>query len=62
MTNPRLVIPVFAQHYSKQPDGSWVPREYRGLDATIPLPAIECELHLGRLHQYATNEPETGLE
>jgi Uma2 family endonuclease len=42
---------IFAEHYSKQSDGSWVLREYRGQDARIPFPEIECELHLGSVYQ-----------
>ena len=48
---------IFAGHYSKQPDSSWVLREYRGADARIPLPEIECELHLGSIYDGVMDEP-----
>ena len=41
---------VYAEHYSRQPDGSWLLREYRGEDAHIPLPALTCELPLGAIY------------
>ena len=47
---------IFAEHYAKQPDGSWVLRKYRGGDARIPLHAIECELHLGSVYDGVMDE------
>lgn len=41
---------VYAEHYSRQPDGSWLLREYRSEDARIPLPALTCELQLGPIY------------
>ena len=42
---------VYAEHYSRQPDGSWLLREYRGEDAHIPLVALACELALGPIYR-----------
>ena len=41
---------VYAEHHSRQPDGSWLLREYRGEDAHIPLIALRCELPLGTIY------------
>ena len=49
---------IFAEHFSKSPDGSWVLREYRGEDATIAIPSIQCELHLGSIYEDVMDEPE----
>ena len=48
---------IFAVHYSKCPDGSWLMRECRGEDARIPLPEIDCELHLGSVYDGAMSDP-----
>ena len=49
---------VFVEHWSRQSDGTWNPREYRGVDASIPLPNIGCELHLRKLYQGVMDEPD----
>ena len=41
---------IHAEHYSRSHDGSWVLREYRGDDARIPLPSVQCEIHLGSIY------------
>ena len=48
---------IFIEHFSKNSDGSWILREYRGKDARIPLPEIECELHLGSVYEDVMDEP-----
>lgn len=40
----------WAQVIERQPDDSWVIRTYLGIDAVIPLPAIEAELPLAKLY------------
>ena len=42
---------IFVEHFSKNADGSWTLREYRGAGAKIPLPNVESELDLGRAYQ-----------
>ena len=46
---------IFAEHYSK--DDGWARHDYRGEDARIPLPSIDCELHLGSIYDGVMNEP-----
>ena len=48
---------IQAEHFSKQPDGLWLPTEHLGADARIPLPNIECELHLGSIYDGVMDEP-----
>ena len=48
---------IFVEHYSKRLDGSWQMEEYRGEDARIPLPAIECDLHLGSIYHRVMKQP-----
>jgi len=48
---------IFAEHYAKHVDSSWILREYRGPDASIPLPEIECELQLGNVYDRVMDEP-----
>jgi len=38
------------EHFSRGADGRWVLTDARGLDATIKLPAIGCELPLSRIY------------
>jgi len=44
-------------HYARQADGSWVLRSHQGEDARVPLPSIECELHLGAVFAGVMDEP-----
>ena len=44
---------VFAEHHTRNPDDSWTLREYRGHDALIPLPNINCGLRLGNIYDDA---------
>jgi Uma2 family endonuclease len=41
---------IHVEHYSRQPDDSWVLREYRGDAAIVPLPSLQCELGLGSIY------------
>jgi Uma2 family endonuclease len=47
---------IYIEHWSRQPDSSWLLREYKGEDARVPLPGIECELHLGSIYD-GVDEP-----
>ena len=49
---------IFVEHHSKSSDGTWARRDYRGGDARIPLPEIECELHLGSIYDGVMDEPD----
>lgn len=42
----------FVEHHSKQDDGSWVLREYSGVDAVVAIPRLEMQISLRDL--YAT--------
>jgi Uma2 family endonuclease len=39
-----------AEIFERQPDGSWLLREARGLDATLAIPAIDVELPLAEIY------------
>ena len=41
---------VHVEHYTRQPDNSWVLREYHGESAIVSLPGIQCELPLGSIY------------
>lgn len=38
------------EHLARQPDGSWVLRDYQKLDDIIALPSIQCTLSLSRVY------------
>ena len=40
---------VFVELHERQ-EGGWRRREYSGLDAVIPLPALGCELPLAEIY------------
>ena len=44
--------------YSRQPDGSWNYRAYRGLKATLVLKSIKCKLPLQQVYERAPFPPE----
>ena len=48
---------IFAEHFTKNSDGSWTLNEYGGADAIIPLPNIECEFHLDSVYDGVMDEP-----
>ena len=41
---------VQVDHFVRQPDGSWVFREYRGEESTISLNSVNCAIRLGDAH------------
>jgi len=45
------------EHYTRQADGSWLLREYDGLDARVTLASAGCELALAEI--YENLEPPT---
>ena len=47
---------VFAEHHTKNPDGSWTLREYRGEEAMIPLQGIDRTLVLGSVYEAVMDE------
>ena len=49
---------IFAEHYTRNVDGSWTLREYRGEEAAIPLLNIECLLRLGNVYEGVMEEPD----
>jgi Uma2 family endonuclease len=42
---------IRAEHYVRQPDGSWLLRELSGHEAEIGLDSISCRLQLGTLYE-----------
>jgi Uma2 family endonuclease len=38
------------QVFEKQPNGKWEYSHYQGLDATVPLPTIDCQLRLADVY------------
>jgi Uma2 family endonuclease len=42
---------VKASHHVRQPDGSWLLRDFSGSDAIIDLRSIGCKLNLGELYK-----------
>jgi len=43
---------IRAEHYVRQPDGSWLFREFNGPDAVVELKSIGCRLELGSLYEH----------
>jgi Uma2 family endonuclease len=42
-----------AEHHVRQPDGSWLFREFNGPEAVVELKSIGCQLRLGTLYRKA---------
>jgi hypothetical protein len=42
---------IRAEHYARQPDGSWIFREFSGADAVVELKSIGCRLMLGPVYE-----------
>lgn len=38
-------------HQSRQPDGSWLLREFRGFETAISLPALDLEIPLAAIYK-----------
>jgi Uma2 family endonuclease len=38
------------EHFTRQPDDSWLLKSYEGLDAILPIPSIGCELPLADIY------------
>ena len=41
---------VFVEHFTLQPDGSWILRDHKGIDAVVDIPNIQCTLNLKELY------------
>jgi Uma2 family endonuclease len=52
---------IRAEHHQRQPDGSWIFREFTSPDRQIELASIECRLGLGALYERVVFG-ETGLD
>jgi Uma2 family endonuclease len=48
---------IYIEHYNRQPDGSWLLREYKGEQARVPLIGVGCELHLRSIYDRVMEEP-----
>ena len=42
------------EHYVRQPNGDWLMSEFAGLDASVHLPSINCELKLAEVFDKVT--------
>lgn len=49
----------FVEHFSRYERDLWTLQEWRGLDATMRLPSLGCELALAQIYARVTFEPET---
>jgi Uma2 family endonuclease len=38
------------EHYTRQADGLWLYAAYNGLEETVPIPSIDCELPLAEVY------------
>jgi len=47
---------VYAQHFTKQPDGYWRLKSYEALEDTFTLESIGCTLELGQIYWKVTLE------
>ena len=45
---------VLVEHYVRQESGSWIYTKLSGLDASLVLPSIECQLELSFIYNNAT--------
>jgi Uma2 family endonuclease len=52
---------IRAEHYVRQPDGSWVFREFTDPAAEVDLKSIDCRLQLSSLYERVEFETETLL-
>ncbi|MCS6844015.1 MAG: Uma2 family endonuclease [Caldilineales bacterium] len=41
---------ALVEHYARQPDGRWLLTDYRGLEAVLALPSIQCSLPLAEIY------------
>ncbi len=48
---------IHVEHYSRQPNDSWLLQHHHGEDARIQLPSIRCELPLGPIYAGAMDWP-----
>jgi Uma2 family endonuclease len=46
------------EHYARQPDSSWIFREYRGLEASIELLSIGCKVQLADIYAGVLDLPQ----
>lgn len=55
-----LVHPALphVEHFARQPDNSWIFREYRGLESSITLASIDCTVALGSVYAGVLDLPE----
>jgi Uma2 family endonuclease len=45
------------EHYVRQPDASWIFREYRGLEAAVPIASIDCNVPLADVYSGVLDLP-----
>lgn len=55
-----LVHPALphVEHFARQPDNSWIFREYRGLESSISLASVNCRVALGDVYAGVLDLPE----
>lgn len=50
---------ILIEHYSRQPQGTWVLRDYSQSDSRIDLPSIHCTLSLSAVYQRVNFQDES---
>jgi Uma2 family endonuclease len=45
------------EHYVRQPDASWIFREYRGLETAVPIASIDCNVPLAEVYSGVLDLP-----
>src|ERR1700761_3471314 len=41
----------YVEHFTRQPDSSWLYREYRGFESSLQLASIHCEVGMADIYQ-----------
>ena len=41
---------IRVEHFARQSDGSWIFREYKGVDSSVALDSINCSIRLGDVY------------
>ena len=47
----------WVEHFARQSDASWIFREYRGLDCTVPIASIDCIIRLAEVYSDVLDLP-----
>lgn len=47
----------WVEHFARQPDASWIFREYRGLDGAVPISSLDCLVRLAEVYSDVLDLP-----